>query len=124
MSSEATETTPIQWTVEEYYLGSANYPSEATYRWSRDRLQEQVKHPVTLQRSTDRQSFTGSVDNVAQFLSDYQDVQLLVHPSRTSARGTPVAPSLYLIGWKDVDTEEGRRQYELDKKFAMTKRES
>ena len=123
MSSEATETTPIQWTEEEYYFGNANYPSDTTYRRSRDRLQVRVEYPVNLERSTDQHSFTGNVDGVAQFLSDYQDIQLLIYPSRTSSRGTPVAPALYLIGWEEVDTQEGRRRYELDKKFAMRKSE-
>ena len=112
------------WTVEEFYFGNANHPSWAIYRNSGERLQRQIEMPLPLTPTKpDGAQYETPLDGlnpwskigVTAFLGTYQDCKLVVQDGYDLGNGDHQTPHLWLIGWQEVTTPEGRRAYEQDK---------
>lgn len=122
---EPKEQKPI-WTVEEFYFGNANTPSWAIYRNSGERLQLQKEMPLPLvQVKPDGGRYEVDLANknpwsnigIVDFLKKYQDCKIVAHDSYPigSDGDRRVTPKLWLIGWQEITTPEGRLAYEQDK---------
>lgn len=108
----------VEWTEEDFYFGNGTWPSEATYRHSGDRLQVRAELYLRLSEAENGRRYLADVDKVPAFMATYTDCQLQVSSGYVTNEGRLQAPSLFLIGWKEVTDEEGRRRYEEDKRVA------
>lgn len=122
------------WTVEEFYFGNANTPSWAIYRNSGERLQRQIEMPLPLALvKPDGGQYEADLDvktpwttmSTVDFLGRYQDCKILIQDSYPLGNGDRrQPPSLWLIGWEEVTTPEGRLEYEADKKDGTWKKKT
>lgn len=108
----------VEWTEESFYFGSANWPSEATYRHSGDRLQVRIDLSLRLHEAEGGRKYLADIDRVPGFMATYIDCQLQVSSGYVTNEGRLQAPSLWLFGWQEVTDEAGRRRYEEDKRVA------
>lgn len=108
------------WIEEFFYFGNACWPSDATYRHNGDKLQVKVELPVKL-NETEKRNFSSTVnEKIENFIQEYIDVEFVVfngYKATNSPNQPNVPPSLFIIGWYDISTKEGWKQYELDKKI-------
>lgn len=117
----ASKSEKVEWIVEEFYFGSATYPSEATYRHCDGCLQKRVERSILLLSINGTNKYTAGVDNVIEFKANATDCEYLLMGGCETTDGRRVPPYLYLIGWKEITDKAGRELYEKDKKGAWPK---
>ncbi|MEO6761753.1 MAG: hypothetical protein ABI220_05300 [Candidatus Saccharimonadales bacterium] len=111
------ETAP-QWQEEFFYFGNANYPSDATYRTSGERIQLQIEKGLPLTKKEGSSQFTADASEVTEFLATHEDCSLLVadsHEVHEQYGGGRTEPVLWVIGWKELTSDEERAGYLEDK---------
>lgn len=102
-----------EWTLEELYFGNANYPSETTYRHNGDRLQIRVEQELRFAKEEDNLfMYERNTDGIADFLKTYLDCTIAIFHGNNG-------PTVWLRGWEDIKTAEGRKRYREDLAFAM-----
>lgn len=118
---DAAETPQPKWRVESFYFGNAMTPSDRTYRRSGERLQVREEMAIPLTRYQAR-TYRTSIDyrpewrdeSVLDFLNRYQDCELEVSDGYEDMRAY-MEPGLFVLGWNEVTSNEGRNQYVKDK---------
>jgi len=117
------ETTP-QWREEFFYFGNANWPSDATYRTSGERIQLRIEKGLPLTKNESRGQYVADASEVAEFLSLYEDCSFLVadsHEVLEQYGGGRTEPVLWVVGWKELTNDEERATYHQDKAFGGKK---
>jgi hypothetical protein len=110
-----------QWHEVFCYFGNANWPSNATYRESADGERVQYRMELNLKLEpieSPIKEYGADPAEVADFLAKYQDCQFIVHDSyevQEAFGGGRVAPSLFLIGWKELTEPEELAEFQSDK---------
>jgi hypothetical protein len=105
-----------EWTIEEFYFGNAVYPSYVTYRTCGDRLQ--VRDELEMRLSEDDGHYLADVDKLPDFTARHVDCQVMLLKSMSIGTEKLCIPALYLIGWRELTTEEEKKFYERDKRAA------
>ncbi len=122
---EEFETQPV-WQEEFFYFGNANWPSDATYRVSGERIQFRVEKSIELTRA-DNGQLTAGTGELAAFLNAFEDSGLIVADSyqiRSAAAGDRTEPKLWIVGWQELTTDEEKAQYLKDKAISNTPQSS
>jgi hypothetical protein len=104
-----------EWQEEFFYFGNANWPSDATYRTSGERLQLRVELGLQLVKNETTGQYVADTSEVADFLAAYNDCSIVVRDSHKVHGGGRSEPTIWVMGWKELTTEEDRAEYLRDK---------
>lgn len=100
------------WQIQECYFGNACYPSWVIYRTDGERVQVRIDRSVTTQASSE--PYDIGPNEVKKFLEEFQDCYFEVHLGRQTHDGQSTPPTLYVIGWAELVTQEQMDIYKKD----------
>jgi hypothetical protein len=112
--SGAEEVQP-DWAIEIYELPGQK--SSAVYRRCGERIQVRATRSLPLAHMDDNhfRTETEAADDVSEFATEFDDSVLMVENTDTPLSNGKTMPSLTLIGWQELDTPEGLRDYDTHK---------
>lgn len=112
-------TEAVAWTLEEMYFGLMEF---STYRTYGDRVQYRVEKGLRLTQRLDVTSqYTAGTDEIAEFIATHIDCEFVVARGYTANNGEFVAPSLWIVGWIELTSEEELQGYRRAKEVNWKK---